>query len=78
LILNNLKIGLHLLSDNKSEDALQVIKDNGKKIEKMNDLDPLIYSYFYKLSARYYASKRILKNFIKMDFNIWHTHMNLE
>jgi len=36
-----------------------------KKIEKMNDLDPLIYSYFYKLSARYYASKKNFEEFYK-------------
>jgi len=54
-----------LLNDNKVEDALQVIKDVGKKIEKMSDLDTLIYSYFYKLSARYYATKKNYEEFYK-------------
>jgi len=64
-ILNSLKIGLHLLYDNKVEEALLVIKDMQKKIEKMSDLDPLIYSYFYKLSARYYATKKNYEEFYK-------------
>jgi 26S proteasome regulatory subunit N9 len=64
-ILNNLKIGLHLLNDEKIEEALQVIKDVQKKIEKMSDLDPLIYSYFYRLSSRYYAKKRNYEEFYK-------------
>ena len=53
------------MADTKAEETLQIIKDTGKTIEKMNDLDPLIYSYFYKLSAKYYGFKKNYEEFYK-------------
>jgi len=64
-ILNNLKIGFHYLEDGKAEETLQILKDMGKKIEKMSDLDPLIYSYYYKLNAKYFAFKKNYEEFYK-------------
>jgi len=61
----NLKIGLHLLHNGGTEEALNTIKDVGKKIEKMCDLDSLIYSYYYKLSAEYYGAKKNFEEFYK-------------
>ena len=53
------------MADSKAEETLQIIKDSGKNIEKKSDLDPLIYSYFYKLSAKYYGFKKNYEEFYK-------------
>lgn len=64
-LLAQIKIGFHNLTAGKLEDTLQIIRDVNKKMERLNDLDPLVYSGFYLLSANYHAQKNNYEEFYK-------------
>jgi len=64
-LLCKIKIGTHRLEAGNLEEALQILREVTKQIEKSNDLDPLVYSNFYLFSAKYHSQKRNYEEFYK-------------
>jgi len=64
-LLCSIKIATHKLQAGNLEETQQIIRDVSKIIERLNDLDPLVYSEYYLLCANYHAKKQTYEEFFK-------------
>jgi len=64
-LLLRIKIGTHRLESGNLDEALQIMRDVTKQIEKLNDLDPLIHSGYYLFCAKFHSQKRNYEDFYK-------------
>lgn len=57
ILLCDLKIGQHHLNLNNMDKVFQILTEGKKKVEKLNDVHPFVYSTLHKLFSVYYKTR---------------------
>eukprot|EP01015_Nassula_variabilis_P013817 TRINITY_DN2137_c0_g1_i8.p1 TRINITY_DN2137_c0_g1~~TRINITY_DN2137_c0_g1_i8.p1 ORF type:complete len:324 (-),score=38.71 TRINITY_DN2137_c0_g1_i8:193-1164(-) len=65
LILAELRKGFHLLEERDIEACNLILQESSKKVDRIREVDPFLYSQLYKLQANYHHARKEYQDFYK-------------